>query len=213
VIRVLVVASSVVMQAGLAALLSSSSALSVVGTAASLTTEQLTTLHPDIVLLEWDLTDEEGAIALPLAENSLAEASQVGFVLLLEEVSGTWLSEVLHAPIRGILPQAATAIEIISAVEAAAAGLTVLHPDLIESLLPSLPIAPRPLPAVQPLSPREIEVLEMLAEGLGNKTIAKRLHISEHTVKFHVGSIFSKLHVSSRTEAVTIGARQGLILL
>ncbi|MBD3881584.1 response regulator transcription factor [Phormidium tenue FACHB-886] len=180
----------------------------VVGTTANLTTEQLTALHPDIVLLEWDLSEEA-----PLAEDSLVEASQVGVVLLVEEFSSAWLNEVVRSPIRGILPQTATAAEITAAIEAAAAGLTVLHPDLIEALLPSQPIVPRPLPAAQPLSRREVEVLEMLAEGLGNKTIAKRLNISEHTVKFHVGSIFSKLNVSSRTEAVTIGARQGLILL
>ena len=53
----------------------------------------------------------------------------------------------------------------------------------------------------------------MLAEGVGNKTIARRLVISEHTVKFHIGSIFSKLNAANRTEAVILGARQGLILL
>jgi len=63
------------------------------------------------------------------------------------------------------------------------------------------------------LTRREAEVLTMLAEGVGNKTIAARLRISEHTVKFHIASIFSKLGASSRTEAVTLGARQGLILL
>ena len=65
----------------------------------------------------------------------------------------------------------------------------------------------------QALTPREIEVLGMLAEGLGNKEIAWRLQISEHTVKFHVASILSKLDASSRTEAVTVGFRQGLIML
>jgi len=53
----------------------------------------------------------------------------------------------------------------------------------------------------------------MLAEGVGNKAIARHLDISEHTVKFHISSIFSKLNASSRTEAVILGARQGLILL
>jgi DNA-binding NarL/FixJ family response regulator len=65
----------------------------------------------------------------------------------------------------------------------------------------------------EPLTPREIEVLSMLAEGAGNKMIARRLGISEHTVKFHVGSILSKLDASSRTEAVTLGLRQGLIMV
>jgi DNA-binding CsgD family transcriptional regulator len=81
--------------------------------------------------------------------------------------------------------------------------------------LPLLPTPARavPAPPAQPLTPREIEVLGMLAEGLGNKTIARRLGISEHTVKFHVGSILAKLDASSRTEAVTLGARRGLIML
>ncbi|OLP17229.1 hypothetical protein BST81_17970, partial [Leptolyngbya sp. 'hensonii'] len=70
-----------------------------------------------------------------------------------------------------------------------------------------------PPAAHQNLTSREVEVLEMLAIGLGNKTIAKQLQISEHTVKFHISSLFSKLHVSNRTEAVAIGARQGLIML
>jgi DNA-binding NarL/FixJ family response regulator len=62
------------------------------------------------------------------------------------------------------------------------------------------------------LTQREIEILQMLAAGMDNKTIARQLHISEHTVKFHISSIFAKLDVSSRTEAVTLGIRQGLIL-
>ena len=83
------------------------------------------------------------------------------------------------------------------------------------SLLPLLSSAPRALPdsSHQALSPREIEVLSMLAEGLGNKTIAWRLGISEHTIKFHLSSIFSKLNASSRTEAVTLGIRHGLIMI
>ncbi|HEV8722827.1 MAG TPA: response regulator transcription factor [Candidatus Binatia bacterium] len=68
-------------------------------------------------------------------------------------------------------------------------------------------------PADQILTPREIEVLRMMAEGLGNKEIATKLLISDHTVKFHISSIFAKLGVSSRTEAVTVGIRQGLIMI
>ena len=66
---------------------------------------------------------------------------------------------------------------------------------------------------MQSLSPREIEVLRMMAEGLGNKEIAWRMKLSEHTVKFHISSIFTKLDVSSRTEAVTLGVRLGLVPL
>jgi DNA-binding NarL/FixJ family response regulator len=63
------------------------------------------------------------------------------------------------------------------------------------------------------LTPREIEVLAMLAEGLGNKVIAARLGISDHTVKTHVAAIFGKLGVSTRAEAVAFAARLGLIML
>jgi DNA-binding CsgD family transcriptional regulator len=63
------------------------------------------------------------------------------------------------------------------------------------------------------LTPREREVLDMLAEGLSNKEIAWRMKISGHTVKFHVASIFAKLNVSTRTEAVAQGIRKGLIMM
>ncbi len=75
----------------------------------------------------------------------------------------------------------------------------------------------RPLPPAGPerdaLTPREREVLEMLAEGLSNKEIAWRMNISEHTVKFHLASVFAKLDVSTRTEAVMQGLRRGLLMM
>jgi DNA-binding NarL/FixJ family response regulator len=73
--------------------------------------------------------------------------------------------------------------------------------------------SPGDLPPGEPLTPREIDVLSLLAEGAGNKEIAARLHISEHTVKFHVSSILGKLGAATRTEAVTRGYKEGLILM
>ena len=91
--------------------------------------------------------------------------------------------------------------------------LDALHPDSVNSQQATGP-ALRPAEAPDaPLTPREIEVLRLLAEGLANKNIAWKLKISEHTVKFHIASIFTKLNVSSRAEAVAIGIRQGVILL
>jgi DNA-binding NarL/FixJ family response regulator len=66
---------------------------------------------------------------------------------------------------------------------------------------------------VEELTPREVEVLRLLADGLGNKEVALRLGISDHTVQFHISSILAKLGAGSRTEAVTLGIRRGLILL
>ena len=224
-IRVLVAADSAIVRAGLSALVSESDTLTVVGTvvartiAVQQTAQQLATQQPDIVLLDWDSQEDEGI--LPWVQET-DENLALPWVLLVDPVQPGWISEALRLNVRGILPREAIATELIATLEAVAAGLTVLHPDILELLLPNLPafqpaFQPQAFPAqeanLQALTPREIQVLSMLAEGLGNKAIAKRLQISEHTVKFHVGSIFSKLNASSRTEAVTLGARQGLILL
>lgn len=207
---VLIAADSVVVRAGLEAIVRTSPTLTVLDSVAVADiANQLMTLQPDVVLLEWDF-EEDLATVLPLDLTS-----SLAIVLLVEEAPGAWVADGLRAQVRGVLPREAAASGIVAAIEAVAAGLTVLHPAAVEALLPSLPAPAQPLTPLpsQPLTPREIEVLSMLAEGLGNKAIARRLQISEHTVKFHVGSIFSKLNAASRTEAVTIGARQGLILL
>ena len=90
----------------------------------------------------------------------------------------------------------------------------VLHPAELDAMFPAAEPASSPLAElIEPLTPRESEVLQMLASGLANKEIATRLAISEHTVKFHVASILGKLGAASRTEAVTLGIRRGLVLL
>jgi NarL family two-component system response regulator YdfI len=132
------------------------------------------------------------------------------FVLLTDREEAAAILASPHSGLRAVLPLDAAAHEILAAIAAAMEGLIVLHPDL----LTSLPIAGHP-PATPDasLTPREIEVLRMLGEGLANKNIAWKLGISEHTVKFHITSIFTKLNVSSRAEAVATGMRRGLILL
>jgi two-component system, NarL family, response regulator YdfI len=214
VIRVLVSATSEIVRAGLEALLTASSVLAVVGSAADVATlaHRAEDLQPDVILAELEPPDDETIAAL-LAVG--IGSHPPGLVVLTDDAHSAWAAEALRVGIRAILPRQASAGEIVAAIEAAAVGLVVLHRDAVESLLLIPPSAPRPLPAPpnQALTPREIEVLGMLAEGLGNKAIAWRLDISEHTVKFHVGSILAKLNASSRTEAVTLGIRQGLILL
>jgi DNA-binding NarL/FixJ family response regulator len=133
-------------------------------------------------------------------------------VVLSDSHDAEWTRDALRLGARAVLPRDASQEEIVAAVEAAAAGLVTLDPASLEALLGASPRTAAAEP-VEPLTPREIEVLRMLAEGEGNKAIAWKLSISEHTVKFHVASIMSKLRASSRTEAVTIGIRRGLILL
>jgi NarL family two-component system response regulator YdfI len=198
VIRVSVVASSEIVRAGLLALLRTSPAISVAGGYASLA-EVAESDEESILLIDSDSDDEPPS----------------GAVLLTDTTEATAIQEHLRAGVRAILPRSAGGPEIIAAIESAAARLVVLHPDMIQSLLAAPPHSARDLPPApqQPLSPREIEVLRLLSDGQGNKAIAWKLSISEHTVKFHVASLFSKLNVSTRTEAVTMGIRLGLIML
>lgn len=211
--RVLVAAADLIVRVGLESILRASPDLAVVGVSADVVT--LATLiedtAPDVVVMQLELQDDESILEkLPV----LSALTGVAIVVLTDDLQGDWTMEALRLGVRSLLPRSATAEEIVPTVVAAAAGLVVLHPDVFDSLLP-LPSNARTLPTapIQALTPREVEVLSMLAEGLGNKAIARRLSISEHTVKFHVSSIFTKLNASSRTEAVTLGARQGLIML
>lgn len=127
----------------------------------------------------------------------------------------------------GALRRDATAEEIVAALGAVAGGLIALDRRLAGDLLTAPervmagagaagvpgPGEERVAVADERLTPRELEVLQLMAQGLPNKLIAQRLHITEHTAKFHVSAILTKLAAASRTEAVTIAARRGLLIL
>src|SRR5215467_1459897 len=106
----------------------------------------------------------------------------------------------------GLLQSNASCGQIVHAVKSVAAGSTVFDSALV-------PQSSSDQPSLEELTPREIEVLRLLADGLGNKDIAAKLGISEHTIKFHIRSILGKLGAASRTEAVARGLRSGLIEL
>ena len=215
--RVLIVAASPVVRAGLEALLSRSASLTVVGATSrsELLSESVDAGDPDVLLVEAESNGEPAPPApSAVALWPRADAHPPAVVLLAESPDAAWTADALRAGVRAVLPREATSAEIVAAIEAAAAGLVVLRADLAAGLLPSAPrVAPRPPTGAQPLTRREVEILGMLAEGLGNKVIAARLGISEHTVKTHVASILSKLDAYTRAEAVAIGARLGLIML
>jgi len=117
----------------------------------------------------------------------------------------------LAAGTRGLLLRTADADTLAAAARAAASGLVVLDVAVADELLARVPS--RGAALVEELSPREVEVLSLMAEGFSNKAIAERLEISEHTVKFHVHTVLGKLGTQSRTEAVVRAARLGVLTL
>ena len=115
-----------------------------------------------------------------------------------------------HREVRAWLPLSSSVEQLAAAIIAAANDLVVLTPSQMGRWLPAEPRENEDL-LVEALTPRELQVLRMLGDGLGNKEIAGQLGVSDHTAKFHVSQILAKLGAGSRTEAVAIGMRRGLV--
>ena len=153
------------------------------------------------------LADDDPDVLLAAAR--LEDLSAGPPIVLLGDPA--WNPQALRLGVRAMLPPDAPSSEIVAAVHAAAGGLAAVDPRELEGWLAGA--APAPVAETGPLTPREMEVLAAMAEGAANKTIAWKLHISEHTAKFHVASILSKLNAGTRAEAVALGIKRGLILL
>lgn len=206
-VRVLVVAPLPAVRAGLRAMLGLAGELEVAGEA-----ERLAGLEPgpnapgaDVVLV-----DGGEVLADDLAGGPLGP----GIVILGPVPDAERLPDALHARAWGYLPRSSGAKALIDAVRAVADGLVVIDPALGGHLFaPAKAAASTHTEQDEELTAREREVLQLVALGLSNKSIAARLGISEHTVKFHVAAILGKLGAGSRTEAVHLGARRGLVVL
>lgn len=202
--RLLIVADDPLARSGLAALLADRPELPIVGQVGN--DEQLLSnlelFRPELLLLDlgWD-ADELSLELNDLPVPTIALLPPTGLV------AESWL-----AGARAILPRQATASQIEAAAQAIGQGLTVLDERLREGLRPA-GVPAGELPPSESLTPREQEVLQLVAEGLANRAIAQRLVISEHTVKFHINAIMTKLAAQSRTEAVVRATRLGLLLL
>jgi NarL family two-component system response regulator YdfI len=203
VIRVLLAAASTVRRAGLEALVKKAPLLQLAGSLhnALAVAQYAAQLQPDVVLLDLESETRTRAAAFPV-------------VALIDEPSADWTAHALRSGVKAILPRDSGMEEILAAIQAAHAGLVLLDADVTQNLASRIPApSAQPAPALDDLTPREIEVLRMLAEGVGNREMAARLGISDHTVKFHISSILDKLGAATRTEAVTMGIRMGIILL
>ena len=211
-LRVLIVADDPLARAGLATVLREQPGCDVAGQAASQADllADAAAGQPDVLL--WDLGWNPANGLDRLGE--LAEALPPVVALVPTGARGENLaSQAWRAGARGLLPRDVQAGPLVAALHALGRGLVVLDSAFAGDLLvTSQPDAAGERP-VEDLTPRELEVLQLLAEGLPNKAIAHRLGVSDHTVKFHVNAILGKLGAQSRTEAVVRATRLGLILL
>lgn len=205
-IRVVVVAATLALRVGLRGLLSNASGIEVAGEAADLDELELIQAEVDVLVLASlsrsdlrDLAESPGPAALVLIEEREDARALV-------RASRAW----------GVLPLSASEAELVAAVRALGEGLFVGSPAFVRSLMArsAAPVeAVDAEPLADPLTGREVEVLQLIAQGMANKQIAVALGISEHTVKFHLSSLYSKLGAASRTEAIRFGTRRGMITL
>ena len=201
--RVFVVAPTPMARAGLLSMLAAvdGTAVEVAGDSASPAGPEPGLSAADVVLV----ADEE-----LLDEVAVAEDATQGLVLLSDDEGAA--GRLRSMPLRGwgVVPPDAPPEELGAAVAAAAQGLVAFPREMADVALAE-PVVVEELPETP--TAREREVLGLLAEGFSNKMVARELHISEHTVKFHVSSLYAKLGVNNRAEAVSRGARYGLISL
>jgi DNA-binding NarL/FixJ family response regulator len=204
-IRILLVDDHPVVRHGLRGMLDAEPDLSVVGEAASgpdgvaLAVES----RPDIVLMDLRMPDGDGVTA---TEQILARVPGVRVMVLTTYESDRDILRAIEAGATGYLLKDASPSELAEAVRAAARGETVLAPSVASTLVRQVR-----QPSPPSLSVREVEVLRLVAQGLTNAEIGRRLFISEATVKTHMLRAFNKLDVADRTAAVTTAMRHGLL--
>jgi len=204
-IRIAVAATSAVRRAGLESIIRSHAEFHLAGSfgaVASLVSFARST-ELDVIVIDTD----------SIRDLLLEPTSDAAIVLLTEVTEARSISRLLRSGVRAILSRESDPDDVLSAIYASYDGLVLLSIPTAESLAAVYSEQPLEVEAglSEEITSRETDVLRMLAQGLVNKDIAARLGISEHTVKFHISSILDKLGASTRTEAVTVGIRRGLI--
>jgi DNA-binding NarL/FixJ family response regulator len=206
-IRILVADDHPMLREGLVAVLGTQPDFEVVGEAAdgSEAVRLAETLRPDVILLDLEMPGVDGVAALEELRDAGSTSRAIVFTAYDTDQR---ILGALRAGARGYLLKGASRTEIFDAIRTVHAGGSLLEPGVTTRLLDQLRENSE---RREPLTPRELEVLVLISEGLHNSEIAGRLFVTERTVKFHVSSILAKLGADNRTEAVAVAARRGLI--
>lgn len=173
-----------------------------------LSLQRFTTSGAELLLSDLEASAPAAAL-LDFLERAPAAT---GVIALIDNPEAAWVQAALSVPIHAILARDTGVDDLRLAIQAADAGLVLLHPSSARGLATAnFHEARSEGGLVEELTGRECQVLRLVSSGFGNKEIADRLSISEHTVKFHISSILGKLNVASRTEAVSLGIKRGII--
>jgi two-component system response regulator DevR len=162
--------------------------------------------RPDVVLMDFRLPDQDGAAATAEIK---ARRPETQVVMVTSADDEAVLLQCLEAGCSGFIPKQRPVRELLEAVRAVHAGEALVSPPMLARLLPRL--RPGHREATSELTPRELDILRLLAEGLSNQVIAERLGITRNTVRNHVQSILAKLEAHSKLEAVATAVREGII--
>lgn len=211
-IRISIIAPAMAIRAGLRALLSNDPQIQVIAEATSLDELKETIPDADVVIWSPSLTYEQETVDVDLNKLNIGETA----ALLLIHNDPKVINRLLKLSVRawGVLDPESTQGELLAGVHALSEGLVAAEPLWLKDVFANPGSETNGKhDLVEPLSEREIEILQLLAYGLTNKQIAARLKISSHTVKFHVSTIFSKLGTTNRVETVNVGFKKGLIVL
>ncbi|MBE2223778.1 MAG: response regulator transcription factor [Anaerolineae bacterium] len=209
-IRILLADDHPVVRDGLAAILGTQPDFEVVGEAGNgrYTIQLVSELNPDIILLDLEMPEMDGVETLQALRATNPDVRVIVFTAFDTDER---ILTAVQAGAQGYLLKGVPRQDLFNAIRVVHNGGSLLQPVVASKLLRQ--VSQEPDPPVETLTPRELEVLELLAQGLQNKEIAAELVISERTVKFHVSAILNKLNAGNRTEAVAIAAQRGLITL
>ncbi len=210
-IRILITDDHYVVREGLAAMLSREDYIDVVGEAenGAVAIKKADELKPDIILMDLRMPEVDGVEAMKQIRNRHPE---IKFIVLTTYDNDEDIFKGIEAGARAYLLKDSPREELFRAIRAVYRGESLIEPAVAGKVLDRLVELSQQGIAAE-LSKREIEVLELVAKGTGNKSIAEQLNISESTVKTHLQSIFQKLEANDRTEAVTKALSRGIIRL